>query len=91
MGWIALIAGCLLTWAGWDALVSIGTVRPLTKREVTESVMGEGAPLMSEAGESYARTRMLIQPTSLAQLLAAVFLVVGVALVVGAIWHLLPI
>ncbi len=88
MGWFWIVLGASLTWVGWDALGSLVT-RQLTRREVAERVFGPGAPDLSEQAEHYARTRTLIQGSSLAQLMAIVFCIAGLAALVFGIALLL--
>lgn len=76
-------------WAGIDALLHLGAPQYLTKREIAEAVYGDGAPQMSERGEHYARRRLIVQDSSLATLIAWLFIVAGLASVIGAIWLLL--
>ena len=89
MAWLTLSLGLALVWAGVDALRSLSPPKYLSKREVSEAVWGEGAQPMSDAGESYVRTRMLVQGSSLAILIAIVFVVAGLAAVWSAVWMLL--
>jgi hypothetical protein len=88
MGWFWIVLGAALIWVGWDALGSLVT-RHLRKREVAERVFGPGAPELSEQAEHYVRTRMLIQGPSLAQLMAIVFSIAGLAAIVFGIALLL--
>lgn len=88
MGWFWIVLGGILTWIGWDTLGSLVTRRP-TSREVAERAYGPGAAELSEQAEHYLRTRMLVQGSSLAQLIAIVFSVAGLAAIVFGVMLLL--
>lgn len=88
MGWFWIALGLSLTWIGWDALGTL-VKRRLTSREVAERVYGPGAPELSDFAEHYARTRLLIQGSSLAQLISIVFSVSGLAAIAFGVMLLL--
>ncbi|MBX3653318.1 MAG: hypothetical protein KF686_03980 [Ramlibacter sp.] len=89
MLWLTIFFGGALVWAGIDALLRLGAPPYLTRREIAEAVYGDGAPQMSELAEDYARRRLIVQGSSLATLIACLFIVAGLAAVIGAIWLLL--
>ena len=86
MGWLLLIFGAVLLWAGWDALVHLGAVRPLSDRELARAVRGHGESL-SDAGKMFV-SRIVPAHNSLERLLASVFVLVGFALVASGGWLL---
>lgn len=81
MDWILIVVGGSLVWIGWDALKTLVTPY-LSSREVAKALLGPGAAELPEHLELRVRTRMLIQGSSLAQLMAIVFLLAGAAAVV---------
>ncbi len=87
MAWILLALGVALIWAGWDALVHLGLVRPLTDREVDRVVWGDGDKPLSEAGRFLAR-RMVPAHNSLERLLACVFVLAGAGCLAFGAWLL---
>ena len=89
MLWLTILLGVALLWAGVDAVLNLGPVKYLTKRELAEAVFGEGAPALSEYGEHYARTRLIVQGSSLAILIALLFIIAGLLLVIGGSWLVL--
>lgn len=88
MGWFWIALGGCLTWIGWDALGTLIS-RRLTRREVADRVFGPGAPELSRFAEHYARTRMVVQGSSLAQLISIVFSVAGLAAIAFGVMLLL--
>lgn len=88
MGWFWIALGGCLACIGWDALGALVT-RRLTSREAAERVYGPGAPEPSEFAERYVRTRMLVQGSSLAQLISIVFSVAGLVAIVFGVMLLL--
>lgn len=88
MGWFWLVLGAVLVCIGWDA-AGVLVTRRLTSREVAERLQGPGAPEMPEHLDYYARTKLLIQGSSLAQLIAIVFSVVGLAAIAFGVMLLL--
>lgn len=88
MGWFWIALGGCLTWIGWDALGTLVT-RRLTSREVANRIYGPGAPELSEFAEHYARTRMVVQGSSLAQLISILFSVAGLAAIAFGVMLLL--
>lgn len=84
MGWAWIGLGAALLWMGWDAFGTIKTKR-LSSREIAERVYGAGAPELPEHLELRARTRWLIQGSSLASLIGLVFCACGLACIVGGI------
>ena len=91
MSWLILLPGCLLLWAGVDALRTLSPPDFLNKSMVTEKLLGRGAKPISDYGEKYVRTRLLIQDSSLAILMAIIFVLAGIVTVVGAIWVMIDI
>jgi hypothetical protein len=80
--WLLIALGAGLLWAGWDALRHLGSVRPLTDREVDRAVLGEGSRPLSEAGQAWFRRRLPAH-NSLERLLACTFILAGAACVAG--------
>jgi hypothetical protein len=78
MGWLLILVGGSLGWVGWDALKTLVTPY-LSSREVAEQLLGPGAQELPDHLELKVRTKWLIQGTSLAQLMAVVFLLAGAA------------
>jgi hypothetical protein len=87
MAWLLIAIGAALLWAGWDALVHLGVVRPLTDRELDRAVLGEGSPRLSEVARLLTR-RMVPAHNSLERLLAWLFVIVGAVCVLGGAWLL---
>lgn len=81
MGWILIAVGGSLVWIGWDALKTLVTPY-LSRSEVAEALLGPGAAELPERLELRVRTKWLIQGSSLAQLMAVVFVIAGVAAIV---------
>ncbi len=84
MGWAWIGFGLLLLGLGGDSLRHIVVRRP-TSREVAEAVFGPGAKDLPPALEDMARTRWMIQGSSLAQLLAVLFAVAAMRGCFGSI------
>ena len=87
MAWLLIALGTVLLWAGWDALVHLGVVRPLTDRELDRAVFGEGGPHLSEVARLITR-QIVPAHNSLERLLAWLFVAAGAVLVLGGGWLL---
>jgi len=82
MGWAWIAFGAVVLGFGCDALRHIVVRRP-SGREVAEALHGPGSSDLSPAFEDMVRTRWMIQGSSLAQLLAVVFVIVGFLSILG--------
>lgn len=88
MGWLWIVLGGVLIWMGWDVLGTLVT-RRLSSREVAKKAFGPGAVELSEQTEYHVTTRMMVQGSSLAQLIGIVFSVAGLAAIVFGVMLLL--
>ena len=78
---ILFVLGGLLAWAGWDAWKNLIPRGHITDREISNVVLGEGSKGLTRFTDRSARTRWLVQPDSMAQLVALLFMVLGIGLV----------
>ena len=79
MNWLLLPIGMALIWAGWDAFVQLGVVRPLTRKEISKAIYGLPHIEVSKPMERRAR-KYIPAHNSLEITLALLFILSGIVM-----------